>query len=193
MEVTLRIPPPLETPLAVKRDGDTLRVLDGETLVAEARTLPLDLDVPEPVGFEVAAARSAAQTPDPEHPFPECFVCGPARSPGDGLCLRPAPGEGGRVAAAWVPTEEQAGRAELVWASLDCPGAFAVDERGDRGVSVLGRMHASVRGLPSAGEPCVVVGWSLGADGRRRFAGTALFGEGGRLLGLARATWSLLR
>jgi hypothetical protein len=193
VEVTLRVPPPLETPFVVERDGDAVRVLEGETLVAEARSVLLDLEAPESVPFEGAAAASAAQPPDPEHPFPECFVCGTARAAGDGLALRPAPTGDGRVAAAWVPTAEQAGRRELVWAALDCPGAFAVDDRLDRGVSVLGRMHAGVRGVPRAGEQCVVVGWSIGAEGRRRYAGTALFGDGSRLLGLARATWFLLR
>ena len=31
--------------------------------------------------------------------------------------------------------------------------------------------------------------WPLGEEGRKAFAGTALYGEGGRLLGVARATW----
>jgi len=192
-EVTLRVPPPLETPLRVERDDEEVRVLDRERVVAQARSAPLALEPPQPVGFELAAERSAAAVDDPEHPFPHCFVCGPAREPGDALRLRPAPLGGDRVAAVWVPTEEQAGRPELVWAALDCPGAFAIDPHFDRGVSVLGRLHARVLDTPAAGERCVVVGWSLGEDGRKRYAGTALFGEGGRPLGLARATWILLR
>jgi hypothetical protein len=50
-----------------------------------------------------------------------------------------------------------------------------------------------VESLPRAGEHCVVLGWPLGEDGRKLFPGTALFGEGGRLLGVARATWLLPR
>jgi len=34
-EVTLRVPPPLERPLRVDRGQGEVRVLDGETLVAE--------------------------------------------------------------------------------------------------------------------------------------------------------------
>jgi hypothetical protein len=191
-EVTLRLPPPLETPLRVERDGDIVRVLDADALVAEARPAALELEAPEPVSFDVAAELSEARGDDPDHPFPHCFVCGPAREPGDALRLRPAPVGDGRVAAVWVPTEEQARRPELVWAALDCPGAFAVDPDLDRGVSVLGRLTAHVEATPEPGERCVVVGWPLGEDGRKRFAGTALFGEGERLLGLARATWILL-
>lgn len=191
--MTLRVPPPLERPLRVERADDRVRVLDGETLVAEARALPLELEPPEPVPYEVAAARSAAQQDDSNHPFPSCFVCGPGREPGDALRLKPTPVAEGRVAAPWTPTAEQAGRPELVWASLDCPGAFAIDPHLERGVSVLGRLHAHVAAPPAAGEPCVVVGWTLGGEGRKQFAGTALFGEDGRLLGLGRATWILLR
>jgi len=193
-EVTLRVPPPLETPLRVERDADGhVRVLDGETLVAEARPAVLEVHPSEPVSFALAAERSAAQPDDPRHPFPTCFVCGPARERGDGLRLKPAPAGDDRLAAAWTPTEEQAGRPELVWAALDCPGAFAVDPQLERGVSVLGRLHARVVDTPVAGEPCVVVAWPLAQDeGRKRFAGTAVFGESGRLLGLARATWILI-
>ena len=36
VEVTLRLPPPLERPLAVERDGELVRLLDGDALVAEA-------------------------------------------------------------------------------------------------------------------------------------------------------------
>jgi hypothetical protein len=191
-EVTLRLPPPLETPLRVERDGESVRVLDGERLVAEARPAVLDLDAPEPVPFELAANLAAAPRDDSDHPFPDCFVCGPAREPGDALRLEPVEVDGGRVAAVWVPTTEQAGRRELVWAALDCPGAYAVDPLLERGVSVLGRLNGRVVDAPAAGERCVVVGWPLGEDGRKRYAGTAVFGDGGRLLGLGRATWILI-
>jgi hypothetical protein len=193
-EVTLRVPPPLERPLRVERADGSVRVLDGETLVAEARELPLELDPPEPVAFADAAARSAAAGDDPNHPFPSCFVCGPGREAGDALQLRPVPAGDGRVAASWKPSADLAGRRELVWAALDCPGAFAIDPHLERGVSVLGRLHARVLDTPRAGEECVVVGWPLeGSEGRKQLAGTAVFGEGGRLLGLARAVWILVR
>jgi hypothetical protein len=80
-----------------------------------------------------------------------------------------------------------------VWAALDCPGAFAVDPDLSRGASVLGRMAAHVERLPAAGEELVVVGWDLGGgDGRRSYAGTALF-QGEEVLAWARATWFALR
>jgi hypothetical protein len=183
--VTLRVPPPLERPLRVERDDGGVHVLDGERIVAEAKPLEsVDLDPPEPVAY----AEAEGGEPDPSHPFPECFVCGPGREPGDALRLLPKPVADGLVAAAWAPTEEQAGRRELVWAALDCPGAFAW-LAGNRGTLVLGRLAARVHRVPAPGERCVVAGWQLGADGRKRNSGTALWSAGGELLGLARATW----
>jgi hypothetical protein len=77
---------------------------------------------------------------------------------------------------------------EIVWAAIDCPGAYAVGAEG-RGDIVLGRMTARVDRVPEAGETCVVASWPLGADGRKLYAGTALFAQDGELLAVARQTW----
>lgn len=183
-EVTLRVPPPLERPLEVVTDGP-LELRDGEQLVAEAVATELDVDVPEPISYEDAAAAELSDG-DRESVFPECFVCGWKRE--DGLRIYAGPVEGRQlVAATWIPREDEIS-SELVWAALDCPGAYAV-EFGQRGNPVLGRLAGRVEHLPHAGERCVVVGWPLGEEGRKLYAGTALFGEDGRLLGAARATW----
>jgi hypothetical protein len=184
-EVTLRVPPPLETPLRVEREGG-VRVLDGETLVAEARQVDAEVEPPQPPSFE-AASRAALPDGDEDSPFPQCFVCGPHRAPGDGLRIFAGPLHDRIVAAPWVPVEPYTGP-EFVWAALDCPGAYACGF-GERGILVLGRLAARVEATPRAGERCVVVAWPLGDEGRKAFAGTALYGEGGRLLGVARATW----
>ncbi len=164
-------------------------MLDGEALVAEAAPVELRLELPDAVPFSDA---EAAMLPhgDPESPFPECFVCGRARE--DGLRIFPGPlAGGGLVAAPWVPDETTIGP-EFVWAALDCPGAYGSGAIG-RGAVVLGRLAVRVEALPEPGERCVVVGWNLGEEGRKAFAGTALRGEGGRLLGYGRATWILPR
>ena len=62
-----------------------------------------------------------------------------------------------------------------------------------RGATVLGRMAARVERLPEEDEPCVVAGWPLGAEGRKLFAGTALYGRRGDVLALARQVWILPR
>ena len=187
-EVTLRLPPPLERPLEVVTDGP-LELRDGEEVVAEAVAAQLELDVPDPIAFEEAAAAALSEG-DRESVFPECFVCGWARE--DGMRIYAGPVEGRElVAATWVPRDDVIS-SEFVWAALDCPGAYAV-EFGQRGNPVLGRLAARVEHLPHSGEQCVVLGWPLGADGRKLYAGTALFGEDGRTLGAARATWIVPR
>jgi hypothetical protein len=183
VEVTLRLPPPLDRPLDVERDGDVVRVLDGDAVVAEATPAQVDLDVPEPVSFDDAMR---AATPDLDSPFPECFVCGHARP--DGLHVFAGPVAGREVVASpWIPAPDVVGP-EFVWAALDCPGAYATGVLG-RGTVVLGRLAARVDRVPDAGERCVVVGWSLGGEGRKHHAGTALFGEAGDVVGTGRALW----
>jgi hypothetical protein len=187
-EVTLRVPPPLERPLDVATD-DALELRDGKEVVAEASPVELELEVPDPISFEEAAA-AALPDGDRDSVFPECFVCGWARA--DGLRIYPGAVQGRElVAATWAPTAEVIS-SEFVWAALDCPGAYAV-EFGRRGNPVLGRLVARVEHLPHPGERCVVMGWPLGEDGRKLYAGTAVVGEDGRTLGAARATWIIPR
>ncbi len=118
--------------------------------------------------------------------FGECFVCG-VRPENDGLGIYAGPVAGREPlhAAPWTASETGP---ELVWAAIDCPGAYAVGAAG-RGDVVLGRMTARVRRVPDVGEQCVVVSWPLAEEGRKLFAGTALFAEDGELLALARQTW----
>jgi hypothetical protein len=193
-EVTLRLPPPLGTPLRVESADGKTAVYDLGALVAEGVHADVELRAPEPVSFAEAAEVSRAYPGFEEHAFPTCFVCGPDRRPGDGLRIFAAAVPGRDVVAApWVPSPDLAGedgvvRRAFVWAALDCPGAFAVGYRG-RGEIVLGRLAARVDRLPVAGERCVVVGWPLGEDGRKLYAGTALFSERGERYAVARATW----
>jgi hypothetical protein len=188
VEVTLRLPPPLERPLEVVTD-DRVELRDGEALVAQAAPVEVELDVPDPISFEEAAA-AALPEGDRDSVFPECFVCGWARD--DGLQIYAGPVEDrDLVAATWVPSDDVIA-SEFVWAALDCPGAYAV-QFGERGNPVLGRLAARVEHLPHPGERCVVMAWPLGEEGRKLYAGTALLGEDGRTLGTARATWILPR
>ncbi len=189
-EVTLRLPPPLGRPLELRRDGARLLLLDGEQLVAEATQGDPELEAPVPPTFEEAAAASAGVGAFGPPQFAECFVCG-VREDGSGLGIHPGPvpGRDGLVAATWVAHDVTP---EVVWASIDCPGAYAVGEVG-RGEPVLGRMTARLVRLPEEGERCVVVGWPLGEDGRKLHAGTALYSADGAVLALARQVWILPR
>jgi hypothetical protein len=184
-EVTLRAPPPLERPLGVEREDEGVRILDGDALVAEAVPASVELDLPSPPSRQEAEAASARYPGFAEHAFPRCFVCGPERKPGDGLRVFAGPLGDGRFAATWQPSEI---RPELVWAALDCPGAIAVGFP-DRGETLLGRFAVSIHELPKPKERCVVLAWPLGEEGRKLYAATALYGDGGRALAGARATW----
>jgi hypothetical protein len=186
VEVTLRLPPPLDRPLEARTQGDTTVLVHGEATVAEARPATLDVQAPDPVSL-AAAEKAAARHVRVGNPvFRECFVCG-IRSEGDGLRIYAGPVEGREPlhAAPWIPVETGP---ELVWAAIDCPGAYAVGAAG-RGEVVLGRMTACVARVPERGEACVVVGWPLGEDGRKRYAGTALYTAEGELLARAGQIW----
>ena len=190
-EVTLRLPPPLERPLAVERDGERVLLLDGDALVAEAVPARVDLAPPAPVSWEEALDATTRYLGFHEHPFPECFTCGPGRPEPDSLRIFPGSvaGRPDTVAAPWVAHEVDPA---VVWAAIDCPGAFAVGVIG-RGETVLGRMAARVDRLPVEGERCVAAGFALGEDGRKLHAATALFAETGELLALAQQTWIVPR
>jgi hypothetical protein len=192
-EVTLRKPPPLGRPLRL-RGEDPLLLLDGDEVIAEGRRVaPLELEVPPAPSFERAVALARLYVGHQRHAFPSCFTCGPERREGDGLRLCP-----GRerpedpVVAPWVPSPSLADggvvTAEVHWAALDCPGYFGVAAP-DHPTALLGRMTADVPGRVAVGERCVVLGWGLGRQGRKLFAGTALLGEDGRLVGRARQVW----
>lgn len=180
VEVTLRLPPPLEAPLELV--GDEIR--DGSRVVATVRSGEIGVSAPDPVS--VGDAERAAR-PDLDSPFPNCFVCGHARGD-DALHIHAGRVEGRPVVAArWNVREDTIGP-EFVWAALDCAGAYATGILG-RGTVVLGQLTASVNRVPEAGEECVVVGRGLGSDGRKHGAVTAVFDSSGHLLGLARAVW----
>jgi hypothetical protein len=99
------------------------------------------------------------------------------------------PGQDGVVAAPWRAREVAP---EIVWAAIDCPGAFAVGASA-RGETVLGRMTLRIERLPLEGEQCIALGWPLGEDGRKLHAGTALLGRESDVLAVARQVWIVPR
>jgi len=194
VEVTLRKPPPLERELQLELNGARAELRDGEHLVAEAREAELVLDVPPPVSFELATKLSAHYVGFRAHHFPTCFVCGPGRAEGDGLRIFPgAERHGEPVAAPWVVSPSLCDGndrvpTEIVWAALDCAGYFAVAEP-DYPIALLGRMTAEVFGEIRAHDRAVIMGYGMGRDGRKLFAGTAVFGANGELKARARQVW----
>jgi hypothetical protein len=184
VEVTLRRPPPLDRPLAVSADAETVQVHDGDALVASARTSAAERpDAVPPVSHAAAVEASAGYPGFTEHPFPTCFVCGPQRT--DGLGLFPGPLPDGRTATPWrVPADVSV---PLVWAALDCPGGWSVLTQGRP--YVLGRMTTYVDAVPEPGSDCVVTGRHVASEGRKATVLSTLYGPGGDVLALAAATW----
>jgi hypothetical protein len=189
-EVTLRRPPPLDRGLEVRRQDEAVVLLDGDVLVAEAHAADLRLDAPDPVSVDEAEAASRRHVRTGNPAFRECFSCG-VREDGDGLAIHAGPVAGREplYAAPWTVGEA---RPEIVWAAIDCSGAYAVGAAG-RGEVVLGRMAARIVRRPEVGERCVVAAWPLDDEGRKLHAGTALFASGGELLALSRQTWIVPR
>jgi hypothetical protein len=199
--VSLRLPPPLERPLEVVRDGERVELHDVDgALVAEGFPQALGLEVPDPVSPEEAAAASAAgrERWTARHPFRTCVVCGPDRAPHDGLRVFPGELRDGMFAASWTPDESIADgngevRPECVWAALDCPTSAPVANFGAGPPVVLARLTARLACSVRVGEPHALVSWPLAVEGRKRHAASALFDSEGRLLCAARALWIELR
>ena len=197
LKVRLLMPPPLDTPLGLVREGDGDWVLASAAgQVARGAAGLLELDVPSPPRYVQAVWASQHYPGFREHAFPDCFVCGPHRRRGDGMRIFPGMLDTGIVAAPWLPPDTlDAGdgkvAVEFHWAALDCPGYFAVS--GGRRVMLLGELQAHIDRRVHVGEPCTVIGWKIGAEGRKHQAGTAIFDEDGELCARGRATWLELK
>ena len=194
-EGTLRQPPPIDKPLTIEHRAGYVALRDGEALIADAKPAMVELDLPPPPTIDEAlAAQRACQSVRDGLPYPTCFVCGTQRAEGDGLRIFPGPVDGRDVyAATWTPDETLSAedgevRPEFVWSALDCPGVFPVFYAGTSEV-LLGRLAAKLIAPVRTRERYIVMGWSLGEEGRKQYAGTALFAEDGSVCAFARATW----
>jgi len=185
VRVRLHRPPPLDTEMSVRSD-EVVRVYAGADLVAEATADAVDEAMVPGVPFTAAVTASASYQGFVAHPFPTCFVCGPLRE--DGLRLFPGRLSDGRTAAPFVVPADIS--AVLVWASLDCPGGWAVPL--EARPYVLGQMTARVDAVPAPGDECVVMWQITGEDGRKAYVRSTLFGPTVTVLATARATWLAL-
>ncbi len=119
-------------------------------------------------------------------------MCGTERN--DGLAIIPGAVEGreGIVATAWVPrrefSEEGVIAPEFVYGALDCPSGIAVGYDDPRPM-VLGRITGEVLEAVLPEQRYVAIGWRLGEEGRKHFAGTALFNDAGDLVARSVTTW----
>lgn len=191
----LKAPPPLGTELRLESSPEQARLFHGEVLIGEAKVAQLEIHAPSPPTYEQAQEASPSFLGFRAHAFPGCFVCGPERKPMDGLRLFPGQVSGtSTIAAPWAPDSSLADesgtlRPEFLWSALDCTGGFAVLPVPEGLAIVLGELCTSIVGAVQAGERCVVVGWPLGTEGRKRFAGSAVYNARSELVAQARAVW----
>jgi hypothetical protein len=192
-QVSLRAPVPLDRSLRVAREDDgSLRVLDGEILVAEAGPVSdLALEVPAAVSTEEARAAATRYRGLPDGIFSRCFVCGRAREDAFGVFAGTVEGRQ-LVASPWTPphwTADASGtvRSEFVWAVLDCPTFFATYMDEDLGSAVLARLAARIDAPIVADDEHVVIAWPIEIDRRKRHAGSAVLSGDGKPLAIARA------
>ena len=179
----------------VRLPDDTLLLRQGEAVIADARPYDLQIEVPRPPDYLAAMEASLGYAGLRHHPYPECFVCGPAREPGDGLGIFPGPVAGRDLfAATWTPAPDLAPdgeevAAEFVWAALDCPSGLVTDLFSDVGRVLLGRLAVDVRGPVHAGHRYVVQAWPISRDGRKLETASALVSESGEICAVAKALW----
>ncbi|NLN87031.1 MAG: hypothetical protein GX133_05425 [Syntrophomonadaceae bacterium] len=194
-EVTLHSPPRLDTPLTVTRGDDgQVFLMDGEIPVASGKPWAGEITVPDPPTLEQVMNTPADQDITERIWYHGCFVCGTERAAGDGLRIfanrRLA---AGGLADIWVPDSSLADSrglvpAEMIWAALDCPGAWVCQMDKAR-VVVLGRMAADISAPVPAGRPYIIMGWHISGQGRKTQSGTALYDASGQVLARSLSTW----
>src|SRR5215203_5504910 len=191
-EVTLRRPPPLETPLTVRREDNGAALLDGEHVVATAAPARIAVGSPAPPA-SIAQAQAASErfAWKRDHPFPTCFGCGPRRDPADALCLFCGPVGDGRFAVPWTPpawTGDGAVDPVFAWAALDCPSSAPVHGTISSPV-VLGRFSVALERPIEVGAPHVIQAWLERSDDRKRHTAVAIFTANGERRACGRAVW----
>lgn len=204
-DVFIRMPTPVDHELqVVASDDGNYYLMDGEKVLVQAKAGSLDLEVPKPPPYEMAveaAKISIALKDSPYHDWktkgihPFCFCCGADGSDPKGLKIHPGRINGSEIVAApWTPASElgnEAGfvRPEFIWTALDCPGAFAFLELTDHRPGLSGRLIGQIERPLRVGEPGVVIAWPVAVEGKKLFAGSALFNADGQIVGRVLATW----
>lgn len=195
-EVTLRLPPPLNLPMQLIYNEKNAILKQEDQVIAEAKVTDFQLNTPAAISYAQAISAAKLAKPYQQSTFNNCFVCGASRKEGDGLKLYPGAINDTTVAAPWVPflalgNEHGVVETEYIWAALDCPGAWAVQDESE--LFLLGRMSVEEIIPIKTGQKYIVQGWVIGKEGRKIWSGTAIYDEVGKVCAKAKATWIILK
>lgn len=196
---TIRIsaPIPLETPLNIMRADDQVFLMKGDDVIMTARPAKLKLTAPSAPSIESAREANANLVNFGADGETSCFVCGRNRAEGDGMRVWAGEAQGVCGALeAWtlLPSFcDEAGqmRTEFIYGALDCPGGASLPEENRR--VLLGEMTAAIHTRPKAGDELIIHAWHDHSEGRKHFAGTALYSATGQLLAQADTLWIQLK
>lgn len=206
--IFIKLPIPLDTPLRLSVEDGITSVYHDESKIAWSTTR-LGIDRPAPPSL-AQAGLAASRFPgfnEGRHPFPECFGCGPSRTVGEGLRVFVGQMDGrqhnGRPiqAGTWRPDMsllDSQGHlpAEFVWAALDCPGGWALEEKVSTQV-----LQVDTFGPLAGDQDLIITSWIPEPDRpssrgghptTRRYVGSALYDCRGRLLALCTAVWVIV-
>lgn len=193
---TLRAPPPLDTPIEVRRAETGVTAHHGDALIAEAAPAAIAWSAPHAPNMTQAEGATKQFRGFHNHLFPGCFTCGTARGVDDGLRIFTGPvAQREMVATTWTPSAAW-GHAdglvapEFIWAALDCP-TFWAHERINR--ALLARLTLDITQRLRVGETLIIAAWPLSSGGRKHTSGAALYRADGEVLARAEALWIELK
>lgn len=198
-KITLVTSPPVDHPMHIEYINKNVLLKDGDTIIAKGEAVDFEIgNIPKPPTFAEAVEASKKSIAASGSLSPDCFVCGSNRSEDDGYRLFPGfVANNNCVAAPWFPNKSLADasgfiKPEFIWAALDCPGAYAIFDEHIKGTVLLGQLTADVKNNLELENEYIATGWEIGRDGRKYFAGSAIFSKTGELCSVAKSVWFAL-
>ncbi|MBL4584710.1 MAG: hypothetical protein JKX83_08845 [Pseudomonadales bacterium] len=204
IQVRLMAPPPLEQALELfethSEQGELGMLLRcGDTDLAVG-SLVDGLTAPPTAPTIKQAEQAMGNFDGSDHPFPGCFVCGPARNQSDALCIYPGsvgPSDKPMVASTWQVAADYCDdneilKTQVLCAALDCPSSFGILEiPGNKEMEpmVLASFTFMLNGDLKAGEQAIAIGWAESRKGRKAFGGSAIYNSAGQCVAQAQALW----
>jgi hypothetical protein len=193
-EVSLKLPPPLNTALELSGSESGAVLHSADTIYGVGKSAQFDAEIPQiPHGTDYGDHPNDVKF----KPFDTCFVCGDARRLGDGLCIHAKPiiGHEGHVGANWELHPNLAAKngnvdPVYIWSALDCPG-YAACAYGEP--ALLARMTTKIVSPLKCEGSAFVLGWREGGSGRKRFCGTALYDQACNLVAFSQALWVVVK